>query len=352
MSNTNSLNQSKPFLKYIGYMQAICIILVVAGHSLHMYPDGHHGASTLAYRLIYSFHMPAFLFISGFLFDYSSSKHIGKIGGVIRLIKVKAERLLIPFFVLTAITFVPRALLSGIADDNIPLTWSAFMRAFFFDDSLVLVYFWFIQSLFLLSCIMSIFYYLVADHGLILKNVTLVSLAVFFIGVCFFCPDLCSISLLSIGKILELGVFFVLGCLCGAYRDKLEILISHDIAVATFAALWIASFNLFDGYMQCLLCGSFGILMTISFSYFLQKHKIIVVDHLVGANYMIFLLSWYVNVVTQQALSHVICMPWYCYSILSLGFGLYLPWLLYRYICMHQQYRCVRFLTFVLGQRV
>jgi fucose 4-O-acetylase-like acetyltransferase len=158
MSNTNSLNQSKPFLKYIGYMQAICIILVVAGHSLHMYPDGHHGASTLAYRLIYSFHMPAFLFISGFLFDYSSSKHIGKICGVIQLIKVKAERLLIPFFVLTAITFVPRALLSGIADDNIPLTWSAFMRAFFFDDSLVLVYFWFIQSLFLLSCIMSIFF--------------------------------------------------------------------------------------------------------------------------------------------------------------------------------------------------
>lgn len=342
---------SNVFLKYIGYMQAICIILVVAGHSLHMYPDGHHGAMTLGYRLIYSFHMPAFLFVSGFLFDYTSRKLVGGFAKIVQFVKERAQRLLIPFCFLTAVTFVPRALLSGIADDNIPLTWLAFVKSFLFEDSLVLTYFWFIQVLFLLSCVMAVLYYKVADK-LALKIVVLALCCVCFLCVNFCCDDICAVKFFSFGMLVKTGIFFVLGCLCGAFREKFEYVVSHSYLIPVFAALWLISFYLFDGYEQRLWCGVFGILMTTSLAYFIEKHNIALFDHLVGANYVIFLLSWYANVVSQQVLSHIIVMPWYCYSILSVVLGIYIPVAIYNYLREHREHKAAKLCSLLLGQRI
>lgn len=343
-------SHAKGFLRYIGYMQAICIVLVVMGHSLHMYPDGHHGALTLGYRLIYSMHMQAFLFVSGFLFEYTSSKLAGNFAQVLKFLKRRANRLLIPFCVLTVITFVPRALLSGIADDEIPLTWHAFARSFLFEDSLVIVYFWFVQVLFLLSCAMAVLYCWIADR-IKLKILTLVFICTCFLGINFFYSDLCSISFLSVGMLFKIGIFFVLGCLCGIFREKLEYqMIYHSSLILIFAALWIASFNALDGYTQYLSCGIWGTLMIMSLSLFLEKHVIMIFEHLVGANYMIFLLSWYFNVAAQQVLSRVVVMPWYYYSIFSVVLGIYIPLLLYKLLCKYNERKLVRYMSFVLGQ--
>lgn len=62
----------KPFIKYIAYLQVIGIILVVLGHSFHEYPDGDFGRSMLFYRMLFSFRMPVFLFVSGFLMVYTT----------------------------------------------------------------------------------------------------------------------------------------------------------------------------------------------------------------------------------------------------------------------------------------
>ncbi|MDE6134813.1 MAG: acyltransferase family protein, partial [Muribaculaceae bacterium] len=65
---------SRPgFLKFVAYLQIIGIILVVLGHSCHMYPDGNHGHSTLLYRMLFSFRMPLFMFTSGFLLILTTS---------------------------------------------------------------------------------------------------------------------------------------------------------------------------------------------------------------------------------------------------------------------------------------
>lgn len=48
-------------------MQIVGIMFVVLGHSFHEYPDGCHVASILVHRMIFSFHMPMFMFVSGFL---------------------------------------------------------------------------------------------------------------------------------------------------------------------------------------------------------------------------------------------------------------------------------------------
>ena len=57
---------NKYFL-FIAYLQIIGIVLVVLGHSFHEYPDGHHGDTMLMYKMLHSFRMPLFIFVSGFL---------------------------------------------------------------------------------------------------------------------------------------------------------------------------------------------------------------------------------------------------------------------------------------------
>ncbi|MDE5749851.1 MAG: acyltransferase family protein, partial [Duncaniella sp.] len=54
-------------LKFIEYMQVIGIILVVAYHSVYMYPDGDHGRSLFLYKLIGTLMMPLFMLVSGCL---------------------------------------------------------------------------------------------------------------------------------------------------------------------------------------------------------------------------------------------------------------------------------------------
>ena len=75
-------------------------------------------------------------------------------------------------------------------------------------------------------------------------------------------------------------------------------------------------------------------------------------DHLIGANYLIFLLSWYCNVASQQVLSHFVALPWWVYSVLSLVSGIYVPWLGYRYLKTHSHSRWVRVAAFLLGQNI
>lgn len=75
----------KTRLPYIDSLKGFAILLVVLGHVLqHYYPDGN-----FCYRAIYSFHMPLFMFVSGYV-SYKAVEW-----GVV---KKRAIQLLIPFF--------------------------------------------------------------------------------------------------------------------------------------------------------------------------------------------------------------------------------------------------------------
>lgn len=82
----------------------------------------------------------------------------------------------------------------------------------------------------------------------------------------------------------------------------------------------------------------------------LDRYSIGMLDHLIGANYIIFLLSWFCNVISQQVLRHYTDMPWWVYSILSLFSGIYVPWWFYRYLQRHPDGRVAYLATHFFGQ--
>ncbi|MCE5037716.1 acyltransferase family protein [Staphylococcus auricularis] len=74
---------------YFDNIRAFLIYLVVFGHLLQPYTEGNSDLTAL-YLLIYSFHMPGFLFISGYF-----AKNVGKEGYLEKI----AKKLLVPYFI-------------------------------------------------------------------------------------------------------------------------------------------------------------------------------------------------------------------------------------------------------------
>lgn len=73
----------KPRIHYWDNIKGFLILLVVLGHLLEQIPDGR---TSVIYKLIYLFHMPLFVFCSGYLANYSPQKIV--------------KRLLIPYVIL------------------------------------------------------------------------------------------------------------------------------------------------------------------------------------------------------------------------------------------------------------
>lgn len=343
----------KQYIKYIAYLQVIGIILVVLGHSFHEYPDGCHGDTLLLKRMIYSFHMPLFMFVSGFLMIFTTRMRsdIAKVPRISTFVKKKILRLLLPYIVLTLVTFVPRSALSIYADDNVSLSLESVYRSLMYTGSLVIPFFWFLQASFILLVFNYIFITL-GEKARINKIVIYSCLIILFVALQPISYNFENIF--SIHQALELGLYFVLGAAYCQFNKKFNSVIpwTSTIFIISEIFVWCVLFFVTEETKWLPLCSITGILMCISVARLIEKHNIKILDHLIGANYMIFLLSWYFNIASQQILSHFIELPWWIYTALSLITGIYIPWLGYRYIQAHPESRWVRITAFLLGQSV
>lgn len=94
----------KNYYEWLNISRGIGMFLVVCGHALADSFDIRGGGMLWAFEFIYSFHMPLFFFLSGFL----SCKGIRNIGahGKASYIKQRFSRLMIPYFAV-ALIYIP-----------------------------------------------------------------------------------------------------------------------------------------------------------------------------------------------------------------------------------------------------
>lgn len=96
--------------KYLDILRGTAIILMILGHCIQ-YGNGIAFSqpdvffNNMAFKLIYSFHMPLFMLISGYLFVYTVKKY----SGVIQFIKNRIERLILPIIGWHAIIYIKKA---------------------------------------------------------------------------------------------------------------------------------------------------------------------------------------------------------------------------------------------------
>ncbi|MDD3014155.1 MAG: acyltransferase family protein [Candidatus Gastranaerophilales bacterium] len=106
-------------IKWLDIAKGIGIIFVIFAHVLTISP------ALLNY--IYSFHMPLFFFISGYLFSDTKYKTLKDFS------KKKAQTLLVPYFIFSAVSFIYWALIQTRMGDDIqhPNLFHAFIGIFY-----------------------------------------------------------------------------------------------------------------------------------------------------------------------------------------------------------------------------
>lgn len=335
-------------VKFISYIQLIGIVLVVLGHSLHMYPV-NYGMGTLLYRMIYSFHMPLFFFVSGFLMIYTIQIKGRRTWN--SFVSGKLKRMLVPFITLTTVTFVPRALLSDFADDVIPLSIESLAKAYIFKSYLVIPYLWFLQAL-LILLISSFSIFIIFERTKLSDKWFYIF--TYILGVILPIIFGNSQDFFSLGMVCKNTLYFAIGMIYARYFTKIEkhLPSQHILYTLIWAFLWLISFYFLEFTQFRPICAITGILMCVGCSRQMEKHNCTFIDRFTGAHYIIFLLSWYFIVLCQQFLSHFMTLPWYCYSILSFTFGLFIPYLIFKLLNKYGHTPCGHTISILLGHNV
>lgn len=176
--------------------KGIGIILVVIGH---YQPDWVPNYWQWLHDFIYTFHMPLFMFLSGFLF--AAGKPVTSLSQYHNLIRSKAKRLLIPFLSLAIIIFFLKYLGGLFFHLIYPLSFSSVVNIFLNPIESFAPILWFLYVLFVIFALFGIFYLFIHNEFYIL----------IVFGLMFFLPWL---DIFMLGTMLFYLPIFTLGFIC------------------------------------------------------------------------------------------------------------------------------------------
>lgn len=127
--------------------KAICIILVVIGHYVPDYsPQWYVGV----HDVIYTFHMPLFMFASGFIY-MATKKDIPYWNFLLK----KVKRLMVPYLSVSAIVITIKLLTEGHAYVENPVTWMSYVKMLYLPEAGYFL--WFIWALWWMFVITPLF---------------------------------------------------------------------------------------------------------------------------------------------------------------------------------------------------
>lgn len=324
-------------------MQAFGIILVVAGHST--YQLGHAGHVPSICRWLYTFHMPLFFFISGYLLKYSNTRKgiqlsdmpaLGKDG----FITGKARRLLVPYVIISSVAFIPKTMMSAIALRPVDMSVWSYLGMLLYPHTNVIGYFWFLPSLFLIFCMAYIAAKTKAKTNDSLLIVCLIAVSIVNPGTGF----------LGLDSALYNAVFFTAGYMFR--KHMLETVVGRHSATAAAVTFTVSVALMYapDTGVRYLLSSFNGILMSVALAHLYIAGKMRFLDHLDGATYTIYLLSWFPQVASQQILiSLVPGITWHVTTALAFFSGLYVPLMVHRWVRKRSGSPSCRWINAALG---
>ena len=141
---------------FINILQAFAILTVFLGHALRIYHSGgwyfHKGETVLICdiidKFIYSFHMPLFVFLSGYLFF----ANFDKIKNLNEYILKRIKRLLLPFLTVGLFYVIPLICIVNPLDKDIVFYYKNFLNLKF------CWHLWFLPMLFIVNSIFAILF--------------------------------------------------------------------------------------------------------------------------------------------------------------------------------------------------
>lgn len=238
---------------FIDIAKALCIILVVIGH---YHPEGSPTWWTYLHNLIYTFHMPLFMFASGFV--YIATRRVKQ--GYGDFIMKKVKRLLIPYLVVSAIVISLKLLTEKHVYVENPKTIMSFVRMFYLPEAGYFL--WFIWALWWMFVIMPFFR--TKSQRLILFAVSIILYYVPFNITDIFCFN----------QFKAMLIFFVLGVCSYDWKSMFSKL--ERIPAIIYIAMFLITVNIcntWGGYIRTVV-PFLGIAATISFAKLIEKFDV------------------------------------------------------------------------------
>lgn len=272
-------------LKEMDILRGIAILLVVVGHS---FPDSNTNVFNnvqiykYLYKIIYSFHMPLFFFISGFF--AKKAYNIINIKQYFKFITKKFNRLMIPYFFITALAIPVKLIMNKYAVRPISLSSLLFSTVLYPWDNPI-IFFWFLYTLFIIFCILPLI--LKVNKKVLFVTLIIINICPVFYG-----------SLFNINGVIKNLIYVYLGLIFNDYYEKYVLMDKKTIiAIGSLIALVFLNFvNVNKFILPILSLGKsiLGITAFINISYLIKNTQIGDIFNTLGTySYDIYLFSWF-----------------------------------------------------------
>lgn len=244
----------------ISLLQAFGILCVLLGHSVHIFSSlgwYFHNAPqnptcNIIHHVIYSFHMPLFIFLSGYLFYKIKSDNFN----IIKYIFKRIKRLIVPFFAVGFLYYIPMFRLISPENRSLVRLIKDFVTLDFCGP------FWFLISLFFISLVVISF-----------TETKLNKIQVPIIAIGLIVLNLLKISGIpfAIQCVPKLAIYFYLGYLIVKYEKPIYSYFINNkttmiIVTIGWGVLEIFKYKNFDNIYLTLITASVSIFVLFAFS--------------------------------------------------------------------------------------
>lgn len=283
-------------IDYVTFLQSFAVVLVLLGHSIPKVIEGNIPLGfDLLHKLIYTFHMPLFFVISGFLLAKSFVVQSKSILSFKTFVIDKFKRLIIPYISIGTLAYCLKAFIfNKFAYRPAEVSFEFYIKSLLIPWDNPNIYLWFLPTIF---AILILGYFLLKINILKVKKMSLI-LFFLFLFISNFSTNI-NISLFNFKGIIFYFFYFYLGILFFIYKDVVfKILVKFYILIILFLMFVLCFFinnYIFENiYGISYLLTIIGILFSFSLALFFSNKNIKFCYGLLdGIYYQIYLLSWF-----------------------------------------------------------
>lgn len=322
------------------FLHAFAILLVVLGHSFYQ-------TNSLIVDWMYQFHVPLFFFVSGYLFNVSVNEK--PLQPYIYLSR-KAVRLLLPYFALSTLLFVPKVLLSQYMVRPIQASWNEYALMLIYPYRNVNGSYWFLPTLFL------IFVFAVIVHFFLQRlkhrtSLTVTTLLLTLLALANISLPFSHDTLFNVIGVIHYAFYFALGYFVFSFglmrfldEGKTAFLVFLFTFVVSIIGLHVNKSPLMD-----LFFATDGILMSVALARLYAKYEFHFFNHLSPASYTIYLYHGIFQALSLQILMRFTHFDIGFYIILAFLSGVYGSFLIYKLLYCCRNSRLGRFFALFFG---
>ena len=309
-------------IRFVTQSQLIGCLLVVLGHSIPL----SWNVPSIIYNIdvfIYTFHMPLFFFISGYLFEKTAS--YSRYDFRAYVLK-RNNRLMIPYFTMTLIGFIPKIIMNRFFEDDSSLNILYFIKCFLVPRDNVWEHFWFLPTLFIISMLSFVFSKIKHLNGNVYCVFSVLLLCLSII------PNLVNITeWFAVNDIIRFVGYYAVGIMFA--NTKFELLLSNNNSCYKLLLLFAISIGLFlisinnKIFLQSIrtIIALLMIMVILTFSSLVNFTSNKIGLYLSRKTYSIFILSWPFQSIVSVVFEKVLGLKYYITMPLSFISGVLGP---------------------------